>query len=107
MAQEKIPEVNKSQDLNEQYKPMIPYAANILLQSLMGLPVNDDRLKTAKFTLGQAKSSQVLAKEQQRVTLQERRFNFDIINTYGDEEQKKKIKALVKDSFPKMKFIDK
>lgn len=107
MAQEKIPEVNKTAEMTEQVKLMLPYASNILLQSLMGLPTNDERRKDARFALNLWKSSQVLDKEKTKVALAERRFNFSVLNLYGDDEQKKQIKALVKSSFPKMKFLEK
>ena len=106
MAQEKIPEINKSENVSDQIKPMLPYAANILLQSLMGIPTNDEKRKDARFALNIWKSTQILEKEKTKVSLMERKFNFGVLNLYGDEKQKEQIKELVKKSFPKMNLVE-
>ena len=102
----KLPEIKKDIRASEQLDEGIPYAANIIMQSLMGQPVNEDRLKTAKFTFNTYKGLKILEKEQRKVDNADRRFNFKVVELYGDEDARKKIKQLVKGSFDKMKFIE-
>ena len=101
----KIPELNKG-SLSEQLEETLPYASNIIMQDLMGLIVNPERLKTAKFAIANYKGMKILEKENRKVDNADRRFNFKVIEAYGSEEDKKKVKELVKKSFNKMKFIE-
>ena len=106
MADKKMPEVKKGITLSEGLFEALPYATNLLLQDLMGFPVNPDRLKTAKFTVSNYKGIKILEKENRKVDNADRRFNFKVVELYGNDADKKKIKNIVKNSFDKMKFIE-
>ena len=90
----------------QQLSDTLPYAVNILLQSLMDLPVNKDKVKDAKFALSYWKGLKTLEKEERKVENANRRFNYKVLEIYGDEEDKKQIKAIIKGSLSKMKFIE-
>jgi hypothetical protein len=104
MAQ--VPEVNKDKNIVEQLEDIVPYSANIIFQEQLGMPVNVDRVKNARFVLSQLKAHRTLQKEEKRIEMQERRFNFGLLDTFGSEEQKTKIKDLFQKSFDKLKFIE-
>ena len=106
MAEKKLPDVQKNKSVIDQLEEAMPYALNIILQSLQGFTTNPDRLKTAKFTAANYRGHKILEKESRKVDNADRRFNFKVVELYGSEENKKMVKALVKKSFGKMKFIE-
>lgn len=106
MEKRVIPAINKDADLSKQLEDALPYASNILVRSLMGLPVNRDNVKDAKFAISNYRGLKILEKENRKVDNAEKRFNFKALDEYGNEESKKKVKALLNKSIGKMKFID-
>ena len=106
MEEKKKVPVEMDKNIVEQLEKMIPYAANILLRSLMGLPTNRDNVKDAKFSMSTLRGLLILAKENRKVDSAEKRFNFKVLEEFGTEEEKKQIKDLFKKSFSKMKFIE-
>lgn len=107
MANVSIPEVKKDLPVIEQIKEGVPYASNLMVQDLMGLAVNPDRLKTAKFNLNLYKSLLVLDKENRKVKNAEMRFGYKVIADIGSEDDKQNLKALVSSVVKQFKIIDK
>ena len=102
----KIPDIDESKSLIEQTAQALPYATNIILQSLMNLSVNRDLVKDAKFAVNTHLRIKTLEKEEKKVNNADRRFNFKVLELYGAEEDKKKVKSLISKSITKMKFIE-
>ena len=101
----KVP-VDMDKSAIEQLEKMIPYASNVLMRSLMGLPTNRDNVKDAKSVFSNYRGLMILAKENRKVDGAEKRFNFKVLEEFGTESEKKQIKDLFKKSFNKMKFIE-
>ena len=98
--------VEMDKDVIEQLEKMVPYAANILLRSLMGLPTNRDNVKDSKFIMSNLRGLLILRKENRKVDGAEKRFNFKVLDEFGSEVEKKQVKALFTKSFKKLKFIE-
>ncbi len=107
MEEQKKVLIDMDKNIVGQLEKTIPYAANILLRSLMGLPVNRDLVKDAKFSMSNLRGLLILAKENRKVDSAEKRFNFKVLDEFGTEAEKKQIKSLFSKSFKKMKFIEK
>ncbi len=106
MTEKKLPDVQKNKSVIDQLEEAMPYALNIILQSLQGFNVNRDKVKDARFAMADHRGRKILEKENRKVDNADRRFNFKVVELYGSEENKKMVKALVKKSFGKMKFIE-
>ena len=98
--------VDKNITMLEHLEKIIPYSAHILLQEQMGLPTNTDRVKNARFTIASFRSLKTLEKETRKVNMAERRFNFNVLETYGSEADKKEVKKLLGKKLKEMKFIE-
>ena len=99
-------EVDKSKTMLEQLKEVVPHSIRILLQEQQGIPTNADRVKNARFAIAKASSLMTLEKENRKVNMAERRFNFSVLDTYGSETDKKQVKVLLGKKVKEMNFIE-
>lgn len=95
----------KQKTASEYLEEMLPKAANLLMQDIEGKPVNPDRIKNAKFIFSTYKGTKVLEKENRKLNLSERRFNFSILLEYGDEKQNKRIREMIAKSTETLKLL--
>lgn len=92
--------------LVEQFEPLLPAAVNVIKEAVEGKPINAERLKTAKFVANSVKSGEIIEKEKRLVGLNERKFNLNVLNIFGSEEQKKTVKEAISKSLTSIKYLD-
>lgn len=95
-----------TKSLKEIVEPSLDEAFSIINQSIKGLPVNEDRLKTAKFVIQTYKSARVIEKEDKKVSLTEKKFNFSVLENFGGEDQKKEIREMIQKGLTKINYIE-
>lgn len=96
----------KGEELSKQLEEVVPYSVNLLLQEQMGLPVNQDKIKNARFVLSTFKSSKIQEKEEKKLKLQQDRFGLTLIENYGDDKMKSDFRDKIRGSVSKMKFLE-
>jgi hypothetical protein len=99
-------EVIKEIDLKGIIAPSVEAAFELITKSIKGEEVDLERLKTAKFLINSYKSARIMAKEDRKVGITEKKFNFGVLDKYGSDEQKKEIKELIQKSLTKIKYIE-
>lgn len=90
----------------QQFEPLLPTAVNVIKEAVEGKPVNPDRLKTAKFVVGSYKAGEIIDKEKRIVGLNERKFNFNVLDNFGSQEQKDEVKKVIQKSLVNMKYLE-
>lgn len=99
--------IDKKTPLISQLETIAPYSVNILLRDQMGLPVNGEAVKTAKFVVSAIRAHKTLEKEQVKLELMNRKFNFNVLDKYGSNEDKQLIKDLFSKSVNQLQFLPK
>lgn len=92
--------------LVNEFQELIPNALKVIKEAVEGKPVNPDRLKTAKFVVNSYKAGRIIDKEDRKVSINERRFNFSVLNNFGSEDQKKQVKELISKSITTIKYLE-
>ena len=87
-------------------EPKVKDLLRVILDKAEGKPVNNDRYEACKQGLRFYTSAKVQEKEEAVRLLEERKFNRDIINDFGSEEQKAVIKGMVAKALPTMRIVE-
>ena len=106
-----IKPVDIKKDLNsnelELIKPLFVKAKNLIEQHLAGLPVNKDRTQSARLIITQYRGLLQAENNRKQLFLNSKRFDLNLLNQFGDEVQKKQLKAIFKKQFKDIKIIEK
>lgn len=89
----------------EELRDSFSSAMKVINEALEGRPVNEERLKVAKFTVQTYKSMQQAENNKKAQDRENKRFNHKLFEMYGDKEQKDELRNLFSEQFKKLKFI--
>ena len=107
----KIKELNMTEELAkselELLKPAYVRAVNLMEQALDGLPVNKDNQTNARLIITQYRGTLQAVNNRRTRDLTDKKFNYMLLNQFGSEQHKKKLKEVFSKQFKDIKIIEK